>query len=116
MKLTKKEIVSYGCYHIFRNDVTDEVISVKCPNEDYARMGEVDGWKHNPSLISHTWIHSVGGSPEISTEKGVEQAIDGLKDLEYVETKSGRQLGKIDGKIVRFEEGEIDDKGEYQKK
>ncbi len=103
IKLVDKAISGYGYYHAFKNDQTGEVMFVKCTNEDYTKLGEVDGDKHNPTLDGYTWSRSFGEVPEIEGRM--------IQDGE-VYTIGNDQMAKINGLHVKLEEGDVVD-GEF---
>ena len=99
-KLIKKEITSRGCYHHFQNNKTGVVISIKCSQEEYDRMGGVGGEQFNPVMKGYTWLLSNGGVPETDGRM--------IGDGEYMELENGIQVAKIGNVNVKLEAGDLD--------
>lgn len=69
-----------GCVHVFRNNVTDELVYVKVSQGEYDKLAGVGGAALNPTLEGHMWVSSRAGVPLVDSPKGV------LQDGEFVVT------------------------------
>lgn len=76
--LTQRNFVGISYFHIFTNDKTGEKTSVEATQQEYERLGGVDGAQFNPTLEGHTWKYSMGGAIKVDSPTGL------MKDKEYV--------------------------------
>jgi hypothetical protein len=99
IKLTKKIISGYGSYHVFQNKA-EELLHVKCTDQEYKSLGEKDGSKNNPIIDGYTWLYSLGGTPEIEGRLP--------KEGEMFDMPNDKKVAVIQGVIVTLEEGDLD--------
>lgn len=101
MKKIKLKLVPYkglGFVHVFRNPKGEQVF-VPCSEEEYKRMGEVGGYKHNPVVEGLTWECSHGGTILVDTPIGR------LEEYEYciVGDKAFVGLRKENGDVLELD-------------
>jgi len=106
-KLTERNYLGVGYIHVFKKDVTDEIVKVQCSEQEYTSL-ETDDFQ--PSLTGHTWLHSEGGTYKVDTPDGT------LGEDEYCEANGEKIVNLKDAtwekKHQKLELTAIDSKGE----
>ena len=90
-KLNFKTYLGGGHAHYFKNNETGELVCVQSTAQEYAKLGEKEGGKYNPTLPGHTWLYSANGSIRVDTPSQL------LKDGEYT-TINGEHVVGVDTK------------------
>lgn len=76
-KLTPRTYLGVGYTHLFRHDVSGEIVNVPCTQAEYDSLQGAGGAANNPTFAGHTWVGSCGGTYKVDTLN------DRLGDDEY---------------------------------
>lgn len=88
--LVKKQYLGVGYINQFKNNISNEIISVPITKEEYELLGTNDA--SNPTLEGHTWISAQGGTVKVDN-------IDTrLQEDEYCEFEGGYYICSKDNK------------------